>query len=70
MFDDYSSATVTDCVFLGNTANYGGAMANLTSSPSITNSIFTHNQSLSQGGGGGMYNVNSSKPVIAMCTFT
>jgi len=62
----YSSPTVTNCWFVGNSGNKGGAMSNTYSSPTVTNCIFNGNTALQYGAG--MYNENSSPRVID-CTF-
>jgi hypothetical protein len=48
--------------------NNGGGMYNITSSsPTLTNCIFTGNSALYYGGG--MYNITSSSPTLTGCTF-
>ncbi|MBK8701205.1 MAG: hypothetical protein IPN29_17370 [Saprospiraceae bacterium] len=47
--------------------NNGGGMHNTSSSPMVTNCIFTQNLANS---GGAMYNITSSAPNINSCTFT
>ena len=71
MLNDGSSPTVTNCVFIGSAASFGGGgMYNLNvSNPMISHCSFignTTNSSLD--GGGGMTNNNSS-PMVTNCTF-
>ena len=61
-----SSLTITNCVFIDNSAEYGGGMENWNSSPTITNCIFIDN---SAEYGGGMENYDFSLPTIINCTF-
>ena len=50
--DDYSSPTVTNCTFSGNSAmTSGGGMYNDDSSPTLTNCTFSGNSASSDGGG-------------------
>ena len=65
MFNNGASPTVTNCVFLGNSAGGGGGMYN-TGSPTVTNCSFLAN--VAAGGGGGMYNTGS--PTVTNCTFS
>lgn len=51
MVNNYSSPTLANLVFSGNSANNGGGMYNNISSPSLTNIIFTGNHSITWGGG-------------------
>jgi len=69
MFNDYySSPTVTNCTFSGNSAYYGGGMYNYSySSPKVNNCAFSGNSAYYRGGG--MVNDNSS-PTVTNCTFT
>lgn len=63
-----SLATVTDCVFTGNTATFGfgGGMYNdFGSAPTVTGCTFTGNSGF---GGGGMYN-DDSDPTVTECKF-
>jgi len=64
--EEESSPTVTSCVFVGNTANDGGGMANWDSSPTVINCVFYNNTAGSDGGG--MVNEDSS-PTVINCTF-
>ncbi|MFI5377668.1 MAG: Ig-like domain-containing protein [Tepidisphaerales bacterium] len=74
MYNSTGSPTVANCTFSNNTAgsttssNSGGAgMYNYgSSSPALTNCIFSYNVSLNYGGG--MYNYSSS-PTLTNCTF-
>ncbi|MHC4537194.1 MAG: choice-of-anchor Q domain-containing protein, partial [Planctomycetota bacterium] len=68
MFNDYSSPTVTNCTFTGNSADYGGGMGGWsTSSPTVTNCTFSGNIAID---GGGMYNHQYSSPTVTDCTFS
>ena len=71
MYNYYSSPTVSNCTFSGNTAygtyGFGGGMSNNNSSPTVTNCTFSSNTADLDGGG--MYNVNSS-PTVSNCTFS
>jgi subtilisin family serine protease len=67
--ENYSSPTITDCIFSGNSAEWdAGAICNLYSSPVINNCIFTENTAV--GNDGGAINNEYSSPVINNCTFT
>ena len=60
-----SFPTVTNCIFTGNSADFGGGgMYNYISSPTVTNCIFTGNTA---NFGGGMYNYDSSSPTVTNC---
>ena len=68
-----SSPTIRDCVFVGNRAEYGGAIYNgdengTTASPRLENCRFIDN-GISQGLGGAIYNM-SSAPTITDCIFS
>ncbi|MHC4086551.1 MAG: FG-GAP-like repeat-containing protein, partial [Planctomycetota bacterium] len=64
----YSSPTVTNSTFSGNSAVKGGGICNSTySRPKISNCIFSGNSA--DNWGGGMYNYNSS-PELSNCTFS
>ena len=66
MYNDSSSPRITNSLFIGNTAIYGGGLCNTSSSsPRITNIIFSGNSATD---GGGMYN-DSSSPRITYSTF-
>ncbi len=63
-----SAATIKNCSFFDNTAQYGGALYNFDSGSSlITNCLFEHNAAIQRGGG--MYNSNST-PIITNCVFS
>jgi parallel beta-helix repeat protein len=65
---DGSSPTVTNCVFLKNSANNeGGAMLNHTAScPVVSNCVFQENNA---NWGGGMSNSHDCSPIVSYCTF-
>jgi hypothetical protein len=78
IYDSNGSPTVTNCKFIGNSANgypnsYGGGMYNGNySSPTVTNCTFIGNSAYSYYSysyGGGMYNSNYSSPTVTNCTF-
>ena len=61
-----SSPTISNCIFLNNSATfYAGGMYNISSNPSISSCVFSNNAA---GKGGGLLNSNSS-PSISSCTF-
>ena len=63
-----ASPTLTDCTFIGNSANTGGGMYNGSSnSPTLTDCTFTGNAASY---GGGMYNGQSSDPTLTNCIFS
>ena len=67
MYNVGSSPTVTDCVFIENTASSrGGGMYNNGSSPIVFNCTFEGNTA--GGGGGGMRN-DASSPLVLDCSF-
>ncbi|GAB4277226.1 MAG: hypothetical protein Kow0080_28050 [Candidatus Promineifilaceae bacterium] len=69
MFNNAGSPALSNITFSGNSANYGGGMANFYgSSPILTNVTFSDNTA-DIGGGGGMYNNNSS-PTLTHVTFS
>ena len=65
MHNHFSSSTVTNCVFSGNTTRWlnGGGMYNDNSSPAVTNCTFSGNSALF---GGGMGN-DTSSPTVTNC---
>ncbi len=68
MYMTASNATVKNCSFFDNTAQYGGALYNFDSFSSlITNCLFEHNAAIQRGGG--MYN-SQSTPTITNCVFS
>ena len=71
MYNDNGSPTLTNCIFYGNSAHFGGGMGNRSSSsPTLTNCTFSGNSArLSGGQGGGMANWSSS-PTLTNCTFS
>jgi len=63
-----SSPTVTNCTFSGNSASFGGGMANWPGSdPTVISCTFSGNSALD---GGGMYNTDGSSPIVTNCTFS
>ncbi|MBW8017328.1 MAG: hypothetical protein FVQ82_14195 [Planctomycetes bacterium] len=74
MFNNFSSPTVSNCTFSGNTANVGGGgMCNgNNSSPTVSNCTFSGNTANYGGGGmgGGMWNTNFSSPTVSNCMFS
>jgi hypothetical protein len=70
MYNYGGSPTLTNCIFYGNSAHFGGGMENsYLSYPTLTNCTFSGNRArLSGGMGGGMDNSGSS-PTLTNCTF-
>ncbi|MAB71982.1 MAG: hypothetical protein CMJ54_05705, partial [Planctomycetaceae bacterium] len=67
MYNDFSSPTLTNCTFTGNTAgDDGGGMSNHVGSPMLTDCTFMNNSSIFSGGG--MHN-EFSHPILIRCTF-
>lgn len=62
-----SSPTIRDCVMEGNACWGGSGLCNVGSSPDIIGCTFRGN--VSEGHGGGMYNLNASQPYIENCVF-
>jgi hypothetical protein len=62
-----SNPTVTDCLFVNNSAGTGGGMDNTASSPSVSGCVFTGNTAVF---GGGMANISGSNATVTDCTFT
>ena len=73
MLNYLSDPTVTDCIFIDNSASYkGGGMHNDQSDPIVTKCIFNGNSAESTvvlTKGGGMYN-SGSNPKVTDCYFT
>ncbi len=72
MYNDFSSPTLTNCTFIGNSSSSNAAgMYNNYCSPTLTNCTFTDNSAPGpeRSQGGGMYNYWSS-PTLTNCTFT
>jgi len=67
IYNYYSDIAITNCAFVGNSANYGGAMRNHFSDPTITNCVFSGNSAIL---GAGVSNNNSCCPVFTNCTFS
>ncbi len=67
MYCEASSPTVTDCLFIYNTAgNNGGGMGNDEGNPTVTDCLFEYNTAGDKGGG--MSNGYGS-PTVTNCTF-
>ncbi|MBU0718193.1 MAG: right-handed parallel beta-helix repeat-containing protein, partial [Planctomycetes bacterium] len=65
---NYSSPTLTNCTFSGNSATEnGGGMYNYSSSPTVTNCAFSGN---SANAGGAMHNYFYSSPTLTNCMFS
>jgi len=66
--DTECSPTVTNCIFSGNSAGYGGGMSNYDlSDPRLINCTFTGNTATV--GGGGMHNYYLASPSLTNCSF-
>ena len=65
-----SNPTLTNCTFIGNTADKdGGGMRNrYPNTPTLTNCLFSGNSAGDEGGG--IRNERSSSPTFANCTFS
>ncbi len=61
-----SNATITNCTFASNSALFGGALANVTSSPAIDGCMFIGNTGTH---GGAMDSINGSNATITRCSF-
>jgi hypothetical protein len=69
MYNYEGSPTLTNCIFSGNSAGWGGGMCNMeNSSPTLVNCTFIGN-SIGDMAGGGMNNVQSN-PTLIRCTFS
>jgi len=69
MYNDGSSPTVTDCVFIANTADTGGGMYNTNGSlPTVINCAFIGN--IATDDAGAMYNTGASNATVTNCTFS
>jgi len=71
MYNYKGSPMLTNCIFYGNVAHFGGGMGNsYFCNPTLTNCTFSGNAARLVGGqGGGMANWASS-PTLTNCTFT
>ncbi|MCZ6654091.1 MAG: right-handed parallel beta-helix repeat-containing protein [Planctomycetota bacterium] len=68
LFNIAGSPTLTHCTFNGNSANFGGGLANVTNSaPTLRRCMFTDNSANNLGGG--MYNLFTGSPTMIDCTF-
>lgn len=74
---DKSSPTITNCVFIANSAiyqpgrfwyGYGGGMSCQNSNPKLVNCTFSDNSANNYGGG--IYNEDRSNPTLINCTFS
>lgn len=65
LFQDNASATISDCTLSGNTADAGGAIACIQSSPVIKNCTIEENAALY---GGGLAFYMGSSPTVIGCT--
>jgi hypothetical protein len=68
MFNLDSSPTVSDCVFVSNSAQIGGGMSNRGAAPIVTGCTFDSNTAVNTGGG--MDNHLGSSPAVTGCLFT
>ena len=68
MYSASGSASVADCVFSGNSAEYGGAIMHDASAVTLTNCTLSGNRATDDGGG--MYNARGSSPILVGCTFS
>ena len=69
MYNRNGSPTLTNCIFSGNSAVYGGGMGNYNfSNPTLTNCTFSGNSA--EWDGGGMWNYNFSNPTLTNCLFS
>ena len=66
-----SSPTIAHCIFTRNRAfGFGGGMYNQNSSPTLSHCTFSENSAVqASSGGGGVYNVNDSSPILTDCSF-
>jgi hypothetical protein len=75
MYNHTGSPTLTNCTFIGNSADVGGGMFNHHgSNPMLTNCMFIGNSADARDGhngyGGGMANDYDSNPTLTNCTFS
>jgi hypothetical protein len=68
MYNEFSSPTVSNCTFTGNSADGSGGMFNKQSSPTVTNCTFSGNSARIDGGG--MCNWEESSPILTNCVFS
>ncbi len=71
-YNKYSSPTITDCVFVGNSAGCGAGSHNFLSCAKIVNCVFAGNWASTEGGG--MFNDDgadspSCSPIVTNCVF-
>ncbi|MCP4708876.1 MAG: hypothetical protein GY869_09650, partial [Planctomycetes bacterium] len=67
IYGNTCNTTVTNCIFIDNSAGNGGGLCNNSGSPTIMSCTFSGN---SAGQGGGIYNVTGSSPIVTYCTFS
>ncbi len=63
-----ANTVLSGFVITGGNASSGGGMRNLSTSPTVTDCIFTGNAATLRGGG--MYNTTLSSPTVADCVFS
>ena len=61
------SPIIHDCVIESNETWGGAGMCNFSASPTVSDCTFQNN--VSEGHGGGIYNLNGSEPLIERCSF-
>ena len=65
---NYGRLNMTNCIFSGNSADYGGGLYDNTGNLIITNCTFSGN--FANINGGGIYHYKSSSSIITNCTFS
>ncbi len=66
--EDNSNPTLTNCIFIGNSALNGGGIHNKQSNPVLIDCTFSKNTAVVDGSG--MANINNSNPTLTKCTFS
>jgi len=69
IYCDHSSPTISNCVLVDNSAEFGGGMHNFNSSTTVVNCIFVSNSTVNWGGGMSNRDCTSSL-MVTNCTFT
>jgi predicted outer membrane repeat protein len=64
-----SDPVLTGCRFEANASEYGGAIYNLTSNPTLTDCIFLANKATNAGPGGAIVNDTGANPTVTNCLF-